>query len=135
MRALVVEVNQGGSWVKRAVILASRKGVQARPLPGDRDLSAFLRTALKLAVRPSRPDGTPGSWEDWIGWALEALSNGHDHWLVEVKPELTLKRLYQREVLGMVPEAITTEKHVPVAAPPELHGWRIGVQNPRGLPQ
>ena len=43
--------------------------------------------------------------EDWIEYALDALSNGHDLDMVEVTPELTVDLTYARDVLKLDEEA------------------------------
>lgn len=134
-KAALLRVNRGGEWLPRAVFLGTRKGLQARALPGDPDLDAFLRTVLQGAQKPARPDGTPGTWEDWCESAVYDLTNWYDRVCVSVDPEITLKQLYQREVLGITPESITSQRLQPVSTVPDLHGWRVGTQNPKGLPQ
>lgn len=119
-RALLLKTNRGGDWVPTAVFLGTRKALQARNIPSDPALRDLVQTLLRTAVRPA--DGPTGTWEDWIPWAEYALTNYYDRVALEVPPEVTLKALYQREVLGMVPEPIVTSKIQPRSTVPVLRG-------------
>lgn len=109
-----------GEWRPVGVFMATRRVLTGRALPGDEVRSRWFESIITDAQRPARADYSPerGSWEDWIGWALGAFSNGHDTMMAEVDPEPTVDMLYQREVLAVqptlqVPDAIRPSEVVP----------------------
>lgn len=105
-RALVWSTRQSnGTWRPVGVFLGTRRRLDGRCLAGDPERSRWFLSILDDAQRPQKEPYSPerGTWEDWIGWALSAHSNGHDGMMAEVPPELTADALYQREVLGITP--------------------------------
>lgn len=106
-----------GSWKPVTVFLATPKRLQGRTLPGDPDRQRWLDGVLAGARPPLLRDGSRerGTFEDWIAWAVGdqergfpgALGNGHDTWATEVKPEITITALYEREVLSTTPGPLT----------------------------
>lgn len=66
-----------------------------------------MQAILADASRPLGDYDATGTWEDWIGWAANAFSNGYDSWAIEVVPELTLDALYEREILNVSPPPTT----------------------------
>lgn len=109
------------------VWLATRDRIEAKELPGDARRTNWKNAILRDASRPRR-DGMSeerGTWEDWIDWALNALANGHTSWAVEVVPELTIKALYEREILDVTPTPMTTPNLRPsTEVPTGLAGYR-----------
>ena len=127
-RALVTFERTGdGGWRPAAVWLASKDRLEAKALPGDSRRENWKNALLRDAQRP-RPNNMSeerGTWEDWIDWALNALANGHDSWAIEVEPELTLKALYEREILQVEPQPMTPPNLRPSTEVPEgLSGYR-----------
>lgn len=117
------------SWKAVGVWHGTPVALAARFLPGV--LVPFVTTVLEQA-RPPIPDGkrVRGTWEDWIGYALDALSNGQDLWIEEVPPdqmEPTADLLFARHVLGLTgaalkayqPQGITSMTTGPL---PDLEG-------------
>lgn len=125
-----------GSWKPVTVFLGTTRALQGKTLPGDPDRSGWLDAILASAEPPLLSDdgsAERGTFEDWIGWAVGddargwpgALGNGHDTWVVEVKPELSIDQLYQREVLGNEPQGITRPELRPTTEPPtDLGGYK-----------
>jgi hypothetical protein len=124
-----------GSWKPVTVFLATRARLQGRTLPGDPERDLWLAGVLTGARPPLVADGARerGTYEDWIGWAVGdeargwpgALGNGHDTWATEVKPELTIGQLYDREVLQIEPRALTRPDLKPTTEiAPDLLGGR-----------
>ena len=91
-----------GDWKAVGVWLGTKTTLQSRfdPAAGLQD---FVQRIHEGATPPSTPGGPPGTWEDWIGRALDGLSNGHDLMVSEVDPEVTVDELYAREVLELPP--------------------------------
>lgn len=109
-RALAWQHRQGdGSWKPVGVFLGTRHRLDGKVLPGDGDRAKWFASIIDDAQRPQLVPYAPtrGTWEDWIGWALSAHSNGHDAMMVEVEPELTVQQLYEREVLGIKPKPLS----------------------------
>jgi hypothetical protein len=104
-RAMVTFLRQpDASWRAVGVWLGTRTALTSRFDPAAQ-LHDWAKRIHDYARPPSlTPGGPPGTWEDWIEYGLDALSNGHDLMEVEVPPELTADELYAREVLGL-PEA------------------------------
>lgn len=127
-RALLVhERDETGEWVPKGVFFAVPKRLDARYLPGDAGREAYFASLLK-GSRPPFLDGVGisterGTWEDWIGWANRSLGNGHDTWVTEVEPEVTMEKTYAKFVLGAdVP--LTKPSLQPTDALPELSGFK-----------
>ena len=91
-----------GGWLPVGVWLGTITTLQSRFLP-DAGMDDFARRIHEYARPPRLDNGTIGSFCDWIGWALDGLSNGHDLFVVGVQPEMTVDDLYAREVLKMSP--------------------------------
>jgi hypothetical protein len=90
-----------GEWRAAGVWLATRASLQSRFDPAA-GLGDFVKRTHDFARPPStEPGGPPGTWEDWVEYALDALSNGHDLAVVETEPEPTVDELYAREVLKL----------------------------------
>jgi hypothetical protein len=81
---------------------------------------------LSQASRPFATGDERGTWEDWIGWAADALANGFDSWAVEVEPEPTIDALYKREVLGVdeAPPEPQPQLSTPEGIPTDLGGYK-----------
>ncbi len=127
-RALVTQERQpDGGWKPTIVWLATRDGIEAKALPGDARRENWKNAILSDAKRPRRDpfSNETGTWEDWIDWAANALANGHDSWAIEVEPELTLKALYEREILQVEPSPMTPPNLRPSTVVPEgLGGYK-----------
>ena len=97
---LLFERQADASWLPTTVILATPKRLQGKCLPGSPDRDARLARILADALPPRINDQTEerGTFEDWIDWALDTFANGHTSWATEVKPEITVEELFQREV-------------------------------------
>lgn len=111
--AVQFQRNASGGWDPAGVWLGTVTSLQSRFLP-DADLGDFARRIHETA-RPPTLDSGQGSWEDWIEYALSALSNGHDLHIVEVPPELTVDLLYAREVLRL--DAAAMKSYGPAGIP------------------
>lgn len=101
--AVHLERNGRGGWDRVGVWLGTTTTLQSRFLPG-RDMEEYVRSIHEQARPPlvDTPSGERrGTWEDWVDWALDGLSNGHTTMVVGVPPELTVDELYAREVLGL----------------------------------
>jgi hypothetical protein len=101
---LLFERQADTSWLPTTVILATPKRLQGKCLPGSPDRDARLASILQNALPPRVNDFTEerGTFEDWISWGTYNLANGHTTWATEIKPEITMDALYQREVLDAV---------------------------------
>jgi hypothetical protein len=97
---LLFERQADASWLPTTVILATPRRLQGKVLPGDPNRVALLARILQNALPPRIDDDTEerGDYEDWIDWGVHNLANGHTSWATEVKPEMTVDALYQREV-------------------------------------
>jgi hypothetical protein len=97
---LLFERQSDASWLPATVILATSKGLQGMALPGDPNRDARLAMLLRDARPPRINDSTEerGTFEDWIGWGVHHLADGHTSWATEVQPEMTVDALYEREV-------------------------------------
>lgn len=113
-----------GGWRSVGVFLATPRRLDGRALPGDTERARWFETIINDAQRPALEPYNPqrGTWEDWIEWALSALSNGHDSMMTEVEPEPTADMLYQREVLGITPTIQTPSQYRPTSDIPPLTG-------------
>ena len=134
-RAVLYHERQGENWKPVGVFLATQKRLDYRVLPGSARREAWMRT-IATESKPPFKDGIGlslerGTWEDdWVPYALDSLSNGHDTWMTEVEPEPTsaqsssLESTYAKYVLGS--KTGTTRKDtVPVADEvPELSGYK-----------
>lgn len=101
---LLFERQADASWLPTTVILATPKRLQGKCLPGDLNRDARLASIVTNALPPRPNDSTEarGDYEDWVDWARDAFANGHTSWATEVKPEITVDELFQREVLDVV---------------------------------
>lgn len=125
-RALVYLERQADTGFKpTAVFLGTPARVDAKALPGDSRRDAWVAAQLEQRSLPVMNDGTDGTWEDWIGKAVDMFANGHDSWAIEVTPEVTVERLYTREVLGAKPRAMAPDNLRPSDEPPaDLGGYK-----------
>jgi len=124
---LLFERQADASWLPTTVILATPKRLQGKCLPGSPDRDARLAMLLSDALPPRINDQTEerGTFEDWISWGTYNLANGMTTWATEIKPEVTVDALYQREVLAVVPAPITRPSLQPTTeAPLNLGGYR-----------
>ena len=121
---LLFERQPDASWLPTTVILATPKMLQGKALPGSADRDARLARILTDSLPPRINDQTEerGTYEDWIDWALNALANGHTTWATEIKPEITVDALYQREVLDVIPKPIARPELRPTTEVPTLTG-------------
>jgi hypothetical protein len=101
---LLFERQADASWLPTTVILATPKRLLGRCLPGSPDRDARLSMLLSDALPPRLKDGTEerGDFEDWIGWAVNHLADGHTTWTGECTPAPTIDELYEREVVDGV---------------------------------
>ena len=121
------ERQSDASWLPTTVILATPKRLQGKCLPGSPDRDARLTSIMQNALPPRVNDQTEerGTYEDWITWGVYNLANGHTTWATEVKPEITVDAIYQREVLDVVPKPITRPELQPTTeAPLNLGGYK-----------
>jgi hypothetical protein len=102
---LLFERQADASWLPTTVILATKKGLRGKALPGSPDRDARLARILTDALPPRINDQTEerGTWEDWISWGTYNLANGMTTWATEIKPEVSVDTLYEREVANVVP--------------------------------
>jgi hypothetical protein len=117
---LLFERQADASWLPTTVILATPKRLQGKCLPGNADRDARLARLLTDSLPPRIDDQTEerGTFEDWITWGVYNLANGHTTWATEVKPEVTVEAIYQREVLDVVPAPITRPELRPTTEAP-----------------
>jgi ADP-ribosylglycohydrolase len=101
---LLFERQADASLLPTTVILATPKRLDGRALPGSPNRDARLSSILQNALPPRINDLTEerGTFEDWIGWAINHLANGMTTWATEIKPEGTVDTLYEREVANVV---------------------------------
>jgi hypothetical protein len=97
---LLFERQADASWLPTTVILATPKRLQGKALPGSPDRDARLARILSDALPPRIDDQTEerGTFEDWITWGVYNLANGHTTWTTEVRPEITVEEVFEREV-------------------------------------
>jgi len=106
---------EDGDFKAIGVWFATTKSLQSRVLPGQR-MDAWFSTIHQMASPPLIENGTmPGDWTDFIEYALDALSNGHDLMVSEVEPESTLDLTYAKWVLGLEGDALGRWKPTTVA--------------------
>lgn len=125
-RALVTYERQAdGGWRPTVAWLGTPKRLDARALPGDGARDAWMAGVLAQAHPPYLDSGEQGTWEDWIGWALNALANAHDTWATEVQPAPTVDAIYVREILEAPAQRLSPARIEPSAVVPEgLEGYR-----------
>lgn len=121
---------EGADFTPVGVWFATPQMLQSRFLPG-KNMERWAR-AIHESARPPLLDDeqTLGTWEDWVEYALDALSNGHDLWVIEVEPEATLDLSYARYVLELTGDALKAWKpksvpNVSTLAAGELRGARL----------
>jgi hypothetical protein len=104
---LLFERQADTSWLPTTVILATPKRLQGKCLRGSPDRDGHLARILADALPRRINDQTEerGTFEDWVGWAVDHLANGHTTWATEVVPTLTVDELYQREVADIAATA------------------------------
>jgi hypothetical protein len=101
---------EDGDFKAIGVWFATKVSLQSRVLPGQR-MDAWFSTIHQMASPPLIENGTVrGTWEDFIEYALDALSNGHDLMVSEVEPESTLDLTYAKWVLGLEGDALSRWK-------------------------
>jgi len=94
-----------GDWDPIGVWYGTKTSLQSRVLPG-KGMEGFFKRIHDTASPPFLDNGeTRGTWEDFVGYALDALSNGHDLMVSEVPPEPTLDQTYAKWVLGLEGDA------------------------------
>jgi len=125
---LVHERTPAGGWKPTGVFVGTVNRLDYRMLPGN---AARDRWAAELAANSVPPyrdgvgiSGERGTWEDWIGWAIGAYSNGHDRWCTEVEPRITAEATYQLWVLEAEPEMTPREFRTTDEIPPDLGGYK-----------
>lgn len=127
-RALLVhERTSTGDWRPTGVFFATPKVLDERHLPGDGSRDAWFRS-VKTGARQPYKDGVGISlerdtWEGWIGWANRSLGNGHDTWVTEVDPDVTLETTYSKYVLGST-APLSNPDLTPTDVVPELSGFK-----------
>jgi hypothetical protein len=118
-RAALQYLRQGtGTWKPVGVWQGTKIALAARFLPGV--LTTMVQTIIENA-KPPIPEGETvrGTWEDWIGYSLDALSNGQDLWIEEVPAanmQPTIDLLYASLVLGLSGDALTSYRPASVAS-------------------
>lgn len=123
---LLFERQADASWMPTTVILATPKRLQGKCLPGSPTRDERLTSILQNALPPRINDQTEerGTFEDWITWGVYNMANGHTTWATEIKPEITVDALYQREVLDVIPKPITRPDLQPTTEAPALGGYK-----------
>lgn len=127
-RALLVhERTETGEWRPTGIFFATPKRLDARYLPGDGGREAYFTNILK-GSRPPFKDGVGisterGTWEDWVGYAVRSLGNGHDTWVTEVEPDVTTEATYAKYVLN-VEVPLTNPATQPTDEIPTLSGFK-----------
>lgn len=101
--------DENAKWKPVGVWFSTPQALQSRLLPGV-GLEDFFRRVHEGAYRPTLDDGTQGTWDDWIDYAMDALSNGHDLHIVEVDPVLTVDIAYATYVLALDEEGVKRYK-------------------------
>ncbi len=90
-----------GDFKAIGVWFGTKVSLQSRVLPGV-GMEGFFSSIHSMASPPLINNGTEqGTWEDFIEYALDALSNGHDLMVTEVEPESTLDLTYGKWVLEL----------------------------------
>lgn len=108
--AIVHSRTAQGNWRPVGVVLGTPARLDFQFLPGQTGWQRWAEQAMTSASPPFK-DGTGvnperGTWEDWIPWAVDAFTNGHDAWLTLItEPEPLLEGNYRKYVLGVAPEA------------------------------
>ena len=107
MKAMVVFELQPNNTFKAVTVFQATPGrLFGRTLPGGRfreeNVAAIIATAKPPMIDYT---GEPGTMEDWIEWALNAMFNGYKT-TARVVPEKTIQMLYEREVLNVEPQAM-----------------------------
>lgn len=125
-RAMVIQERQSdGSFRPGSVFQATPRRLEYRALAGDIRRENWCRAVKEQSSPPHMPDGSDGTWEDWIGWAISAFSNGFSTWCNEVEPEVTIEQTFQREVIGVKPKPLTAPDTQPNDVIPEsLSGYK-----------
>lgn len=131
MKAMVVfERTADQKWQPVTVYQATPGKLFGKTLPGnpirDKNVADILATAGRPMV--DGYTGEMGTMEDWIMWAQDAMSNGHDKWTSLVVPEKTIDMLYQREVIGVEPQPMMRPDLRPTVEAPQLKGRRAPVK-------
>lgn len=126
-RALLVHERAGSDWRPVAVLYGTPKRLDARVLPGNGARQAWVDGLLANAKPPFK-DGVGislerGTYEDWIGWALRSLGNGHDTWVTEVEADVTVEATYGTFVLG-ADTPLTNPKAATTDEVPQLSGFK-----------
>ena len=99
-----------GDFKAIGVWFGTPKALQSRVLPGV-GMENWFRTIHSMVSPLLIENGTEqGTWEDTIEYFLDALSNGHDLMVTEVKPEITLDRTYAKWVLELEGTALNRWK-------------------------
>jgi hypothetical protein len=130
--------NDEGKWDPVGIWFATPRGLTSRYLPGKGIDGLFKRVHENIAP-PALADGRIGGWEDAIEYLLDALSNGHDLMVSEIKPSLTLDLTYAKEVLGLKGKALdnwapSTVPNVTTIPSNELQGAGEGLAPARRNP-
>ena len=104
-KVAVVHERQGdGSWKAVGVLGSKTDGVDGQFLPDEPGWNRWLENLPRVANPPYRDglgfDPARGTWDDWIAWVVDRLTNGHTTWLtLIVEPEPTLVANFERYVL------------------------------------
>ncbi len=126
---LVHERIPGGRWQPVGVFLGTTNRLDYRMLPGSSGRDMWARMTVANASPPLKGDvwetEERGTWEDWVVWASDALTNGHDMWCTVVEPEGSLDATFERYVLLVdEPEMTPKEFRAPSGGIPELGGYK-----------
>ena len=126
-RAMLVHTRQpGGGWKPVGVVQATPNRLDYKMLPGDPSMNAWASNLGANAIPPPKAEYSEerGTWEDWIGWALDAFTNGHDMWCTEVEPEVTVQATYEKFVLLIDEPTMTPKEFRATAEIPDLGGYK-----------
>lgn len=109
MKAMVVFELQGTTYQAVTVFQATPGRLFGKTLPGCRfreeNVAAIIASAKPPMIHGHA--GELGTMEDWIEWALGAMFNGYKT-TARVVPEKTIQMLYEREVLNVEPQPMTS---------------------------